>query len=134
MSARSWSIRSRLVAVLLVPLITLTALWAFTAYVTLGSGLNLYNVNALAAVSKKGETAMRAVQVERRDSVIYLGDQQADRAQLDRARKDTDKAVTDFRDAVQDGGVQGAASAQLRQLMSDELSSLGQLGDYPAKV
>ena len=39
--SRGWSIRAKIISLLLVPLITLVAMWGLATYVTLGPGLDL---------------------------------------------------------------------------------------------
>ncbi|MFC7639784.1 hypothetical protein ACFQX6_01035 [Streptosporangium lutulentum] len=56
-------------------LVSLTALWAFTAWVTVREGLNMLGVASLdASVAEPSERLLVELQTERRLSLIILGD------------------------------------------------------------
>ncbi|HEY3684809.1 MAG TPA: nitrate- and nitrite sensing domain-containing protein [Streptosporangiaceae bacterium] len=70
MRSRSRSIRSKLVLLLLVPLISLTALWGFSASITLGPGLSLLHVTTLVDFAKMSDSLTSALQDERRAAAV----------------------------------------------------------------
>jgi signal transduction histidine kinase len=70
MRSRSRSIRSKLVLLLLVPLLSLTALWAFSASITLGPGLSLVHVTTLVDFAKMSDSLTTALQDERRAAAV----------------------------------------------------------------
>ncbi|WP_329035378.1 nitrate- and nitrite sensing domain-containing protein [Streptomyces sp. NBC_00178] len=100
MRFRGKSIRRKIVALLLVPLASLTGLWVFATYVT-GREANAL-MGAGAIVEKVGhplEDTIRAVQDERRQTLVYLADPRASDALplLRRQRAATDRVVADVR-------------------------------------
>lgn len=70
MRSRSRSIRSKLVLLLLVPLLSLTALWGFGAAITVGPGLSLLHVDTLVDLAKSGDALSGALQAERRAAAV----------------------------------------------------------------
>ncbi|MGW4240693.1 nitrate- and nitrite sensing domain-containing protein [Streptomyces sp. NPDC004749] len=96
MRFRGKSIRRKIVALLLVPLVALTGLWAFVSVLTGDQAAQLVDVrHVINKVGRPVEASIRAVQAERRESLIYLADPTASDALADlRARRaDTDDAV-----------------------------------------
>lgn len=75
MRFRGKSIRRKIVALLLVPLVSLTALWAFATTLTGREANQLLDVAYI--IDKVGdpvENTVRVVQRERRQTLIYLAD------------------------------------------------------------
>lgn len=115
MRFRGKSIRRKIVALLLVPLVSLTAIWGFATVLTGREAEDLFNVSDV--VEKIGypmEDTVRVLQQERRQTLVYLADPRAadGLADLRRSRTATDKAVAeirknsknpDVRDAMGDG-------------------------------
>ncbi|WP_327120746.1 nitrate- and nitrite sensing domain-containing protein [Streptomyces sp. NBC_01341] len=100
MRFRGKSIRRKIVALLLVPLASLTGLWVFATYVTGREANELMGAGAI--VEKVGhplEDTIRAVQDERRQTLVYLADPRASDALplLRRQRAATDRIVADVR-------------------------------------
>src|SRR5258706_4426445 len=70
---RTWSIRAKIIAVLLVPLVTLVAMWMLATWVTLGPGLNLVDAqDNLSQIGKPGQTLIAELQAERKLSFGYV--------------------------------------------------------------
>ncbi len=129
MSSRSSHVRAKVVALL----VSLVALWAFAAVVTLREGLNLLGVDTLdRKLDRPTESLITSLQEERRLSLIYLSGRtsaqtSAERADLDRQRADTDRARATFQRLAGGGDVRAAASAATRHRISgafDELKGL----------
>jgi signal transduction histidine kinase len=122
MSSRSSHVRAKVVALLL----SLVALWAFAAVVTLREGLNLIWVDTLdKKLDRPTESLITSLQEERRLSLIYLsGRTPAQRADLDRQRADTDRARATFQRLAGGGDVRTAASAATRHRVSGALNEL----------
>ncbi|OLE21839.1 MAG: hypothetical protein AUG44_26330 [Actinobacteria bacterium 13_1_20CM_3_71_11] len=118
-------VRAKIVALL----VSLAALWSFAAFVTLREGVNLLWVTTLdTGVGKPTESLLSALQQERRLSLVYLGGHRFDqRGALTDQRARTDAAVTQFRTLVQGQDVQFAASAALRQRLTEALAKLSGL-------
>jgi signal transduction histidine kinase len=122
MSSRSSHVRAKVVALLL----SLVALWAFAAVMTLREGLNLLWVDTLdKKLDRPTESLITSLQEERRLSLIYLsGRTPAQRADLDRRRADTDRARATFQRLAGGGDVRTAASAATRHRISGALNEL----------
>lgn len=108
MRFRGKSIRRKIVALLLVPLVSLTAIWGFATVLTGREASRLFTVSSL--VEKVGypiEDTVRVVQQERRQTLVYLADPRASDAQaaLRRTRTATDKALAEIRDNARDPDV-----------------------------
>ncbi|WFE27121.1 nitrate- and nitrite sensing domain-containing protein [Solwaraspora sp. WMMD791] len=112
MNTRNWSIRSKIVALVAVPISALLVLWIFATSLTVGPALSLLGAQALLDdVGVPGETLVAELQRERRLSVVYLSrteEQTARRAsdleQLRSQWQATDAAVADFRRRATEGG------------------------------
>src|SRR5215510_2654757 len=91
---RGTRLRTKVVALL----VSMAALWAFAAFVTLREGLNLLWVTTLTEhVGKPTEALLAELQHERRLSVVYLASGPGDRAPLVEQRARTDKALSAYR-------------------------------------
>ncbi|MFE5818746.1 nitrate- and nitrite sensing domain-containing protein [Streptomyces sp. NPDC056479] len=111
MRFRGKSIRRKMVALLLVPLVSLTAIWGFTTVLTGRGVAQLFTVSSL--VEKLGystEDAVRVLQQERRQALVYLADRRASDAQtaLRVTRNATDVAVAEIRKNAKDPDVRDA--------------------------
>lgn len=138
MGFRGKSIRRKIVALLLVPLLSLTGLWGFATFVTGRQAGHLLETSQV--IEKIGyplaETA-RLIQRERRQSLLYLADPRTADV-LDSLRRDraaTDRAVASVRARARDprtaDAVHGAAARQLASLLEafDGLAALRQSVD-----
>ncbi|MEU1189361.1 nitrate- and nitrite sensing domain-containing protein [Streptomyces sp. NPDC005859] len=108
MRFRGKSIRRKIVALLLVPLVSLTAIWGFATVLTGREASRLFTVSSL--VEKVGypiEDTVRVVQQERRQTLVYLADPRASDAlsALRRTRTATDEALAEIRGNAQDPDV-----------------------------
>ncbi|MFF4348588.1 nitrate- and nitrite sensing domain-containing protein [Streptomyces sp. NPDC001530] len=105
MRFRGKSIRRKIVALLLVPLVSLTAIWAFATVLTGRAANQLFNVSDI--VEKIGyptEDTVGVLQQERRQTLVYLADPRASDglAALKRSRTATDRAVAKIRRNAKD--------------------------------
>ncbi|MEH0581858.1 nitrate- and nitrite sensing domain-containing protein [Streptomyces sp. B21-108] len=108
MRFRGKSIRRKIVALLLVPLVSLTAIWGFATVLTGREASRLFTMSSL--VEKVGypiEDTVRVVQQERRQTLVYLADPRASDAlsALRRTRTATDEALAEIRGNAQDPDV-----------------------------
>ncbi|MFF2190411.1 nitrate- and nitrite sensing domain-containing protein [Streptomyces sp. NPDC058155] len=133
MRFRGKSIRRKIVALLLVPLVSLTALWAFATTLTGREANQLLDVAYI--IDKVGdpvENTVRVIQQERRQTLIYLADpRNSDSlAELRRQRAATDRAVTKIKANAENPSVRDemsdTTSARLTSL-TDALDGLGAL-------
>ncbi|WP_324788547.1 nitrate- and nitrite sensing domain-containing protein [Streptomyces sp. H51] len=111
MRFRGKSIRRKIVALLLVPLVSLTAIWGFATVLTGREAQRLFNLSDV--VEKIGypiEDTVRVLQQERRQTLVYLADPRASDglADLRRSRGVTDDAVSEIRRNARDADVRDA--------------------------
>ncbi|MFJ9645437.1 nitrate- and nitrite sensing domain-containing protein [Streptomyces sp. NPDC004244] len=93
MRLRGKSIRRKIVALLLVPLVSLTALWSFSTVVTGREAIQLLDVAYV--IDKVGypiEDVVRVLQKERRQTLVVIGDPRASAATAELAKR---RAATD---------------------------------------
>ncbi|GGM13493.1 histidine kinase [Streptomyces fumigatiscleroticus] len=111
MRFRGKSIRRKIVALLLVPLVSLTAIWAFATLLTGREASQTFEVSAV--VEKIGypvEDTVRVLQQERRQALVYLADPRASNGltALRNSRTATDEAVATIRRNADDPDVRDA--------------------------
>ncbi|MGW3629753.1 nitrate- and nitrite sensing domain-containing protein [Streptomyces sp. NPDC005122] len=133
MRFRGKSIRRKIVALLLVPLLSLTGIWAFATVITGREANQLFNVSDV--VEKIGyptEDAVGVLQQERRQTLVYLADPRASDAlaALRHSRTATDRAVAKVRaNAKSDGMAEqmGASTAERLTILLDALDGIDSL-------
>ncbi|MCT4357409.1 nitrate- and nitrite sensing domain-containing protein [Streptomyces sp. Je 1-79] len=123
MRFRGKSIRRKIVALLLVPLVSLTGLWGFATVLTGREADQLLDVGYI--VDKVGypiEDTARVIQKERRQSLIYLADPRASDAltTLRTQREATDRQIAVIRRNAAESGVRD----EMRPVASQRLDSL----------
>ncbi|MFE9105887.1 sensor histidine kinase [Actinomadura geliboluensis] len=125
MRLRNSRLRTKITALLL----SLTALWAFAAWVTLREGLGLLWANTLdTKISRPTVSLVTALQNERRASVVYLASPgQQQRQSLLAQRSETDKAAAKVRTTASGGDVGRAASDALERRIDEMFESLDDL-------
>jgi signal transduction histidine kinase len=126
-SSRGSRVRTKVVALL----VSLVALWAFAAYVTLQDGTNLLSLATFAAkVGRPSEEMVASLQAERRLSVVYLANRTADnRDELAKQRAITDATVATVRQNVADRTVRWLADAGLEQRFDEMVRQVRTLPD-----
>ncbi|MFJ8156497.1 nitrate- and nitrite sensing domain-containing protein [Streptomyces sp. NPDC094468] len=100
MRFRGKSIRRKIVALLLVPLVSLTAVWGFAAVLTGREVTRMFHVShTVEDLGYPAEDTARVLQQERRQTLVYLADPRAADAgaALNRTRAATDTAVAELR-------------------------------------
>jgi signal transduction histidine kinase len=106
------SLRLRLLVLLLVPLLSLAALWAFAAYLTTRDALGKYEASTTYdRVAMPGTTLASALEQERVAAAVLVSTNRRDRRGITAARAATDTARTAFR--------RSALRAPARRTMSD---------------
>ncbi|MFC9595021.1 nitrate- and nitrite sensing domain-containing protein [Streptomyces sp. NPDC056944] len=123
MRFRGKSIRRKIVALLLVPLVSLTGLWGFATVLTGREADQLLDVGYI--VEKVGyplEDTARVIQIERRQSLIYLADPRGSNAlaSLNETRRATDRQIARIRANAADPGVR----EEMRPVTAQRLTSL----------
>ncbi|MFI2764124.1 nitrate- and nitrite sensing domain-containing protein [Streptomyces echinatus] len=105
MRFRGKSIRRKIVALLLVPLVSLTAIWGFATVLTGREAAQLFRVSDVVEnIGYRTEDTVRVLQQERRQTLVYLADPRASEAltALHRTRTATDRAITTIRGNAED--------------------------------
>ncbi|MEV5766813.1 nitrate- and nitrite sensing domain-containing protein [Micromonospora sp. NPDC052213] len=113
MKSRDWPIRSKLTALVVVPVTALLALWIFATTLTFGPALDLLAARTLLYdLGRPGETVVAELQRERRLSVVHLagGDVAPGLAEQ---RRRTDRAVAELRRRVGGEELRDAAGDHL---------------------
>ncbi|MGC1213920.1 MAG: nitrate- and nitrite sensing domain-containing protein [Micromonospora sp.] len=132
MGSRSTRLRTKVVALL----VSLAALWAFAAWVTLQDGLNVLGVQTFdAQIAEPSEPLRTALQQERRMSVAYLGrpsPQQAD--QLREQRRRSEQLAATFVASARSWRARMAASDELEQRIDEVVGQLDALGPVRDEV
>ncbi|WP_227025985.1 nitrate- and nitrite sensing domain-containing protein [Streptomyces fodineus] len=100
MRFRGKSIRRKIVALLLVPLVSLTAVWGFATVLTGREVARMFQVSDVKQdIGYPAEDTVRVLQQERRQTLVYLADPRAADAlsALQRTRAATDRAIARIR-------------------------------------
>ncbi|WP_051902594.1 sensor histidine kinase [Streptomyces xanthophaeus] len=131
MRFRGKSIRRKIVALLLVPLVSLTALWGFATVITGRQAVQLLDVAYV--IDKVGypiEDVVRVVQKERRQSLVVLGDPRASAAtaELAKHRAATDEVVERISANARDPEVTDELSAPNAQRLRSILAAFHGIG------
>ncbi|MCK7624880.1 nitrate- and nitrite sensing domain-containing protein [Streptomyces sp. RS10V-4] len=103
MRFRGKSVRRKIVALLLVPLVSLTLMWSVSTYVTGRQANQLLDVgNVVRGLGYPVEDVIQALQRERRQSLLYLADRRGANAltELRGQSRATDDAVARLHDDV----------------------------------
>ncbi len=115
MRFRGKSIRRKIVALLLVPLLSLVSIWAFAGYLTSRDAIHLLStVHTMEQLKSPIEQTAQALQRERRQVLVYLADPRNSDAltSLRGLERSSDKAADDLRSTA--GGVRGGLPAEAR--------------------
>ncbi|MCX4849342.1 nitrate- and nitrite sensing domain-containing protein [Streptomyces sp. NBC_00893] len=131
MRFRGKSIRRKIVALLLVPLISLTALWGFATFLTGREAGHLLSAGTL--VEKVGhplEDTVRAIQDERRQTLVFLADPRASNALplLQRQRAATDRVLAGVKDSARQKDIRDALSSDDDTQLNSILGTVEGLG------
>jgi hypothetical protein len=108
MRFRGKSIRRKIVALLLVPLVSLTAIWGFATVLTGRAVTQLFQVSTFVeGIGYPTEDAVRVLQQERRQTLVYLADPRASDAlsALRSTRTASDDAIAKIRQHAKDPDV-----------------------------
>lgn len=125
MRFRNSRVRTKVAALLL----SLAALWAFAAWVTLREGLNLLGLSTLdEKTGRPGSALVTVLQHERRLSLIYLGKSAVpQRKAMVAQRTRTDAAAATFRRLAGGGDVSRVSSDTGRKRIREALTRLNTL-------
>ncbi|MFG2630635.1 nitrate- and nitrite sensing domain-containing protein [Streptomyces sp. NPDC048473] len=131
MRFRGKSIRRKIVALLLVPLVSLAGLWGFATFLTGREAGHLMSASTI--VEKVGhplEDTVRAIQDERRQTLVFLADPRASNALplLERQRAATDRVVADVKDSARQKDIREALRPEDETQLNSVLGTVEGLG------
>lgn len=131
MRFRGKSIRRKIVALLLVPLVSLTGLWGFATYLTGREARHMLSASTI--MEKVGhplENTVRALQDERRQTLVFLADPRASDALplLQRQRAATDRVLTGVKDSARQNDIRDALSSEDDARLNSILGTVEGLG------
>ncbi|WP_153545048.1 nitrate- and nitrite sensing domain-containing protein [Streptomyces sp. RB17] len=132
MRFRGKSIRRKIVALLLVPLVSLTAIWGFATVLTGREVARLFQVTDVKQdIGYPAEDTVRELQQERRQTLVYLADPRAADAlsALQRTRAATDRAIARIRKNAGDHDVVDGMDADDSERLTAVLDAFDGLGD-----
>jgi signal transduction histidine kinase len=131
---RTRSMRLTLAGLLVVPLVSLVALWAFAASITLDNALHEHNYNRLIALSTAPTDSLSGqVSQERQQTFTWLNtDPRPAEAQLAASRGRTDAAVVAYRRLLQQ--TEGLQPAAAKAAQGTLMRLLGKLPTIRASV
>ncbi|MEW2418340.1 nitrate- and nitrite sensing domain-containing protein [Streptomyces sp. NPDC046866] len=137
MRFRGKSIRRKIVALLLVPLVSLTALWSFATVITGREAVQLLDVAYV--IDKVGypiEDAVRVIQKERRQTLVVLGDPRASTAttELTKRRTATDELIDKISKSAKDPEVVEELSPAAAQRLNSILDAFHGIGTLRRSV
>ncbi|XRQ05221.1 nitrate- and nitrite sensing domain-containing protein [Actinomadura welshii] len=133
---RRRSIRLRITALLLVPLVSLIALWAFAANITLGDAFDKYDFSTTYdKMGVPGLTLVSQLQAERSLSVVVLSTGNAGAEQkLGEQRRRVSALERDFRRSALSSEAQDAAEPETKQRLTVAIKALDTLPELRAGV
>ncbi len=134
-SSRSWSLRAKIISLLLVPLITLVVMWALATAVTLGPGLDLLDAESnVENIGRPAQAVVADLQAERKLSLVYLASGRKDSAALTAQRTQTDAAAATVRQRAGSDEVADAATDFTKRRLQDHLAALDGLAALRGRV
>ncbi|MFI7520918.1 nitrate- and nitrite sensing domain-containing protein [Micromonospora globbae] len=124
MRTRDWPIRSKLTALVVVPVTALLALWIFATTLTFGPALDLLAARTLLYdLGRPGEAVVAELQRERRLTVVQLAGTESLPA-LAAQRRRTDQAIGELRARVAGDELRDAADASLEARIDQLVTAL----------
>ncbi|MCZ7415567.1 MULTISPECIES: nitrate- and nitrite sensing domain-containing protein [unclassified Streptomyces] len=135
MRFRGSTIRRKIVALMLVPLVTLVCIWAYATYYTGSDAKRLLDSSRIMTeIGRPAEETVQAVQEERRQVLVHLADPRRSDALSELAKRQdrTDTAVTRLRE--QAAAFRGDLSHDSTERLDALLTELGKLPAVRAGV
>lgn len=131
MRFRGKSIRRKIVALLLVPLVSLTGIWGFATVLTGREVNQLFDTTFIVQeIGYPTEDVISVLQDERRQTLVYLADPRASeaRADLRRTRTATDEVVSKIRRNAKDGDLRDEMGAETTERLTAILDAFDGVG------
>jgi signal transduction histidine kinase len=131
MKSRNTRVRSKVVALL----VSLTALWAFAAYVTVREGLNMLWVTVTAnEIGYPLSELTDALEDERQASVLYVSGDASAADELATAREKTDSAMAELQVSSSGRWVEWVKSDELRRTLAEFEATYAEVESLRAAV
>ncbi|WP_157545811.1 sensor histidine kinase [Hamadaea tsunoensis] len=125
------SIRAKMAALVIIPLVALLGLWLLATALTVGPARNLADSALLAkTVGGPAQRVVAELQTERRLTVVLLAAPGGTTTELGAQRNATDTAIADFRRLAADPEVAARADEVVKKRISDFAIALNQLPGY----
>jgi signal transduction histidine kinase len=135
MFTRNWSIRAKIISLLLVPLTSLVVMWGLATGVTLAPGLNLLDAQTdLDNIAHPGQALVSEMQAERKASLVYLANRAAGADSLHAQRQRTDEKAAVFRQLADGDAARKSAEPATRALVEAMLVHLDSLSNLRGQV
>ncbi|AKN73462.1 histidine kinase [Streptomyces sp. PBH53] len=137
MRFRGKTIRRKIVALLLVPLVSLTAIWGFATVLTGREVAQLFRVTDIVeGIAYPTEDTVRALQQERRQTLVHLADPRASAAlsALHRTRAATDRTLAAFRENAKDHDIRAGMDTDDSEHLTAVLDALDGLDSLRRSV
>lgn len=134
-STRTWSIRSRVLVLLLAPLLPLAGMWVFSTWLSVSAAANLLDAqtNAENAALPTG-AVVYSLEKERKLSAQLVSGDASVAEMLKEQRSGTDATVSKLRQLAVGDDLRNAASATTLRHVDDMLTALGSLPTTRASV
>jgi signal transduction histidine kinase len=135
MFTRNWSIRAKIISLLLVPLTSLVVMWGLATGVTLAPGLNLLDAQTdLDKIAHPGQALVSEIQAERKASLVYLANRDAGADKLRVQRLRTDEKAAAFRQSADGDAARKSAEPATRALVQTMLAHIDALSNLRGQV
>ncbi|MEU5348193.1 nitrate- and nitrite sensing domain-containing protein, partial [Streptomyces sp. NPDC020766] len=137
MRFRGKSIRRKIVALLLVPLVSLTGIWGFATVLTGREVNQLFDTTFIVQeIGYPTEDVISVLQDERRQTLVYLADPRASEALADlrRTRTATDEVVSKIRRNAKDGDLRDELGSETTEQLTAILDAFDGVGPLRQSV
>ncbi|GGS78925.1 nitrate- and nitrite sensing domain-containing protein [Nonomuraea spiralis] len=129
------SIRFKISTLLVIPLISLIALWGFAASTTTGEALNLFKIDAIwSDVINNADGLVSNLQIERLASAERLAGTQTEQAPLSKARAEVDASRKTLRERALTEDAQSAMTDDMKKQLQVVLETVDRLPEVRRKV
>ncbi|WP_238010388.1 nitrate- and nitrite sensing domain-containing protein [Dactylosporangium sp. AC04546] len=129
---RTWSIRAKIITLLVPPLASLVVMWIFATSLTAGAAFELFNSQTYYELTgKPSESVIVELQRERKLSVVAIAAGRTEGSPavsaLTEQRAKSNEAIADFRSRAEDGDLQDALPETARGRLQEVLTALEQV-------
>ena len=129
-------IRRQLLTLVVIPVVSLIALWSYATYLTVGDGYRLMNQGRLINdVAQPAEQILDAIQGERRAAMVFLATPTtANQATMTGNRVQVDQRIATYRATLKRKHIQQITPDRIMRLAQAQLVALDRLADLRVKV